>query len=355
MSSYKIVGSGSQSVVIKPYVMNTLKIFYKNDSESHTTEYVAKIYTEDNKDKFHTELALLQKIAQLQNYTDFTVPIKSAASFDVEEIKHDPEILRNLTSDGKNQLTSNTLYQIVLGYGGINIGSLSKHFPDFKLPFSTFMIIMRDFYQGIQKLQSIGIVHRDLKPTNILLNEMTLYIVDFGMSCDVKDAYSNHPDNMYILSYMYMYNAPEFYIAYLMFQRIENGETFDTSLQKSFDTMANYSKELETFYFEHYHRYNKREPYNVFSYKKGFHDFYELILKKNIKNMSELFTEEMTFKSDIYSTYFILKELRKYIIFSDIPQKHVFNTLCDMTSAINPYKRSNVEQILDYIDDNMFC
>lgn len=346
---YSILGSGSHSLVMKPYVKNIKDTFYNNAQQQPNHESVAKIYTEKNKDDFEKEIATLQKISHIDRYTDFTVPFISASSFDIKELQNELDILKKLKIDDKNK----QLYQIVLGYGGVSLSRLNKEYLYVTLPFGKFMKIIREFYSGIEKLHNVGIIHRDIKPENVLFDQSKLYIVDFNISCDVQLLYTNDPDQMYILSYMYMYNAPEFYIAYLMFRNEE--KPFQENLKKTFDQMGQYSKELDIFYYEHYYRYNSNEPYNIFSYQQGFSKFYDMIKNKDISSIQDLFTEELAFKSDIYSTYFVLKQLKKYIIFENLLQKHIFNTLCDMTSAINPFERSNTAQILNYLDKNMFC
>lgn len=357
-TNYCILGCGSYSVVIKPYITKVDTILYDN-LDIHggcKHNYVAKIYTEENKKEFDKELSILQKITTIDNYTNFTVPIAGASSFDVIELENEIDILQKLKKDTKrNFVPKEQLYQIVLGYGGVSICSIYKEYSYITLSFTTFMSMILEFYSGLQKLQDIGIIHRDIKPVNVLYDQVRLYIIDFSISCSVSQLYTNDPDQMYILSYMYMYNAPEFYIAYLMLKNEQSGMDFQTNLKQTFNTMGQYSKELEIFYYEHYYRYNKNEPYNIFSYQQGFSKFYDTILSKEIDSIQEIFTDDLAFKSDIYSSYFILKQLKKYIIFENALQKHIFNTLCDMTSALNPYERSSVSQILNYINDNMFC
>lgn len=348
--NFSIVGSGSYSVVVKPYVENINKLIYSNVPPMNTC--VSKIFAPYHKDELMKELRILQKVAQIDGCSDFTVNIIQASTIDKYELKNEVDILQKLKvlNDGKD--IEGDFYQLVLEYGGPSLSDLKES--SLSLSFTSFLHLINEFYKGIQALQKVGIVHRDIKPTNVLYDGNRLRIIDFGIACEVSDLYANNEDQLYILSYMYMYNPPEFYIASLIYEQLGKTNDFKTSLKRVFDKMAEYSKELETFYYEHYYKYNSSETYNSFAYKTAFKDFYKMIVDNDIKSVEDLFTREIALRSDIYSTSFVLKHLKRYIKFENTTQRQIFSQLFDMTSAINPYKRSNIQQILDFIDQNMF-
>ena len=262
-------------------------------------------------------------IRNIPNYTNFTTKIKGAS-----KIKDD--------NDYK--------YQIILEYGGITINKINNN-----IHFNNFINLFNNLCNGIKLLQDHKIVHRDIKPTNVLILNNQLNLIDYGLSCNVNNVYSNDDDTNYLLSYMYMYNPPEFYIAYLLNSYKNKDEDFEIILEKIFEKLITYSSELKLFYSEHYYNYNMNEAYNIYSYKDGFNRFYQSIKLYQFKKYDEIFTEEIAFKSDIYSLSYILKCLKKYIIFDTIKQRDFFNNLFDMTYDLNPFTRSSITELLDYI------
>lgn len=345
--NYDLIGTGSYSVVIKPFVKNTLQVIFDNskDDKYQSNKYISKIFNDENKGEFKKELSILKNIIQIDDYINFTVPILQASTFDIKELENEIDILKKIDTP------SSILYQIVFEYGGTKLDSKETNI---SLSFSSFMYMMCNFFEGIQKLHQANLVHRDIKPANVLYDKTKekLNLIDFGLSCHVNDVYNK--DDTYLLGYMYMYNPPEFYVASKLFENMQQGNNFIESIRLSFNSLKTYTKELEIFYYEHYYRYNRNEPYNIYSYKEGFNQFYNDIETFAITNEVDLFTKEFIFKSDVYSTAFILKSLKKHIIFENIIQREIFNELHNMTSSLNPFQRKSITEILQFIDDNLF-
>lgn len=336
-----IIGQGNYSVVLCPVVKNISKLYVEYTDANDTD--IAKVFKLGNEEDFTKELEILQEVKTIPDYMSFTVPVKGASKFKVSELPYDIPLMTNLNvlySSNSNK----ELHQIIFGYGGVELTKIK-----YNIPFLDFLMLFKDFLYGMQKLQAINIVHRDIKPTNVLIQGRQLNIIDFGLACRVDEVYANTDDNNFVLSYKYMYHPPEFYIAYLLHENDVNS-SFDDALELAFKNMISYTTELKMYYEEHFYKYNNHETYNIFSYKQAFHDFYKDIKTKNITSIQELFTPHITLKADIYAISYILKTLKKHLIFDNIFQRQVFNTLYDMTYELNPYQRASLSELISYIE-----
>jgi len=341
-----IIGSGNYSIAIRPVITNVTHEYLEYIDQCTTD--VTKIFKLGNDEDFEKELDILFKLKQIQDYASFTVSIKGASKFKVSTLPYDHDIMTNLNILYSNKENYDKyLYQIIFGYGGIPLNKLNN-----QITFIQFISIMRNFCIGMQKLQENNIVHRDIKPTNVLFYNNKLNLIDFGLACNINDVYANTDDNKYVLAYMYMYHPPEFYIAYLLYETKHKNEDsdFQSILDKAFEKMMSYTQELNTYYDEHYYKYHKMEPYDIFSYRKGFAEFYHDIVSKNVQTIEEIFISELAFKADIFGISYILKELKKHIVFDNIFQKQIYYNLYDMMHCLNPYRRASISEIITYIE-----
>ena len=326
-SNYDIIAKGSCSFIISeclPYDLD--KMYITSNIKFPCSKMISKIFNEEHKYEFYTELEILKQVTEIPNYDKFTVPIFSAA---------------------KCKSKTEPMYQIVMEYGGIPINKIRKN-----MTYDCFVKLITDFYYGLQKLHEKGIVHRDIKPPNLLMDydKMQFNIIDFGIACKVEDVYKKDDDN-YILSYRYMYHPPEFYAASLLYDNMKNGHDFVSSVDMVHNVLTNYGKELETFYMDHYYKYNNYEVYNMYSYKEAFSEFFATIKEQNYTCMSQVFTHNMAYKSDVYASSFLLKSLKRHIIFENIDQRKQYNELFNMAYSLNPFNRKSVVDIIAYLTE----
>lgn len=334
---YDVVGTGNYSVVIHPVITSNLTKEFLEYSASDYRD-VSKIFKKGNQAEFHNELDILLKVKSIPDYTHFTTAVKGASSFDSTTLQHQIDDMEY----------DNEVYQIIFEYGGIPINKMHCN-----IPFFQFLKLFKEFLAGIATLHNNSIVHRDIKPTNCLFTDNKLNLIDFGLACHVDDVYKNDDDANFILSYMYMYHPPEFYIVSLIYQHQKLcGSSLTDTIDEVFNTIL--PVQLDKYYLQHYHRYFAYESYNIFAYQKAFSNFYNNIKVNNIHSLKELLTPEFVFKSDVFALSFVLKSLKSHIIFDNMEQRHIYKIIYNMMYALNPYERCTINEILEYIENNMY-
>ena len=347
--SYDVIGFGTYSIVICPPVSSHLVEVKKYENPHHTD--VCKIFKSEEgcKEDFYEEINMLEKVSAIAKYTDFTVEFKGASVFDISEVNHDRRILRHLMKDDYYNLSKrlfgnkkyNLFYEITFGNGGISIDKITD-----KIDFALFMDLIMQFYKGILNLHTNNIIHRDIKPTNVLYDENKLNIIDFGLSCQTDDVY-NFEKSKFLLQCVYPFHPPEFFIA----SKLCNSNSKD---HKGFDEIFKFytqeNDELKQYFLQHCYDPRERNFITIQSYASAFEEMYVEIKKNEVRDASDIFTKEMAQKTDVYGSYFVLKSLKSCIIFHNDEEIDFFETLMQMTCHLNPYKRSNVPDILNFIE-----
>lgn len=352
--TFDIIGKGGYSVVISPVVTNInfwQWIIHYSDKDSTD---VSKVFKHSDMSKgeedFDLELDILKKVMKIEGYTTFTVPIKGASKFYSKELKHNKYILEKLGAS-YSILDNDIFYQIIFGNGGIPLNQIKLEIENYKIHTKELIEMLKRLYNGIQLLHKNNMIHRDIKPTNILLDykQNKLNIIDFGLACDAKDVYDNAKSD-YLLSNIYMFHPPEFYIYHLFTSKYNSACSFKQNLDNAFENLIQPSKTLSIYYENHYYKWNKCGTYDIETYADGFRSTYNSIKEQEFQNIDRIFTYDMACKCDIYSSSHILQYLKRYIIFDGNEDCKKYAALCQMTGNFNPFLRSNIFQILEYLE-----
>jgi len=339
-SKYNILGQGKYCIVIAPVVKEIAcyrwYVSYHDQCPTDVTKLF--IYHENNIEDFTREFNILVKISEIDNYTDFTVPFKGASTINTVDLKDEVDLLHKLKAEGIGKI-----YQIVLGYGGINLHKMTE-----QISYEKFISLIHGFYKGLDLLQKNNIIHRDLKPANVLYDGKQINIIDFGLACDIDEVYNKDVSD-FLLEDMYMYHPPEFYVAHLLFQE-PNELTFNDKIDNVFLNLTTANDVIKKYYHIHFYKYQKNQKYNLETYLKCFQNMLSDIKKRNIVSFKELYTEELALKSDIYSSSFVLLSLANNVVFTNNNQKKEIKELYDMTYSLNPFERSSLVDVLEWIE-----
>lgn len=347
---YNILGKGTYSVVISPPVIhnkNLHNIISYNNPNNNDVSKVFKydILDDDMTEDFQEELKILDSVYKIDSHQDFTVSMKGASKFRAIEFKNNNKLLQHLNINNIYFLDSIELNQIIFENGGVPINKIMSLEEHSNISYTCIIKLLIKFFNGLQQLHDNNIIHRDIKPTNVLYDyeKNKLNIIDFSLSCYTEDVY-NYQKSSYILDNIYMYHPPEFYLYNIMNKYIQYD--FEIMIKKTFDEIKS---NICEYYDEHFYKWNKQYGYNVNIYIEGFEKMYIYIIENQLKNINDIFTNDIIYKSDIYSSYFILKHLEEYVVFNDDNEKKDYQELYNMTSAINPFERYSIFQILEYL------
>lgn len=338
---YKVVGKGSYSVVLSPPVTNVLptqwylKYNYPSDND------VSKVYKTNDYEDFETEFYILKEyVMKIENYENFTVKVKGASRFYLDEI-HNRYILELLDVKRCNGKLIE-MQQIIFENGGIQINKYSDLFT-----FSESIKLILNFYKGLELLNSHDIIHRDVKPTNVLFRDDKLLLIDFGLSCHVDDVY-NWVKSDFILSNKYTFSPPEFFIYYLF---KKNNIICHSDIDHFIDTMNNYGssirKDISSYYEKHWFQYNEG-THDVTKYYNGINEICQSI--KENKNICDYFSNDLAKKTDVYSSSYIIKTMISKTLFKSESEKKLFEQLYEMSSTFDPLKRCSIKDLIDKIE-----
>lgn len=352
--TYEIIGIGSYSIVLTPTITSHISEVKKYENPQKND--VCKIFRTEQGclEDFNDEICILNKISSIPDYTDFTVEYKGASIFNISQISHDSRILKHIMQDDYYSLyqrmfssTYKKLYQITFEYGGICINKVNEN-----IEFKLFIDIMLQLYKGILKLHENDVVHRDLKPTNILYQEKKIKIIDFGLACHVDEVY-NYQKSSFLLECNYPFNPPEFYMASHLFKNknryFEENACFD--LEKCLNDTFSIFREDDESFKQYFTLHSFESPdFSIHSYIFAFKEMLEEIKKRNYSDINEIFTRDLVYKADVFASSFVVKTLKKRIIFENDEQIDFHESLYKMTRCLNPFQRSRISDILQFLE-----
>lgn len=329
MGKKTLIGEGSYGCVVKPPIIADKYVKKYVEYTDIAEDDVSKLFKNNEVSSFKNELKILIGVQKIDPDNLFTVKLKGANSFDSYLLENNEDVYNCLEVSSNEK---SDIYQIILENGGKEISKLPKN----SINYSEMILALIVFLENLKKMHSVDLIHRDIKPMNVLYNKSKnkLSLIDFGISEDANSVYSI--DNASVLSYIYPYYPPEFYISFLLLKYRNDKVRFQ---QKLDDVLLNIENEYLIKFFE------KSKIPAIMSSLEAFIN--EIKLKDY--GFYDVFNASMAYKSDIYALSSIIKELANKIVYDNEKQNIGIHTLYKMCSEINPYKRPTIDNILNYI------
>jgi len=335
-----VVSSGSYGCVLHPPITKNIIQDFVPYTDKNPKD-VSKIF-KGKKKEFTNEVNFLKKIAQIDPKSEFTTKFKGA-----NEIKN--KFLRN---NNQNQTISNiykpsvclgkkknSYFQIILEYGGVPVNIREE-----KIDYRMFLQLFRKFLKGMTNLQKQNIVHRDIKPPNVLIKKNKISLIDFGLSIDARDVYKE--TSMNILNYkQYIYYPPEFFIAAIM---IQNKKLFEENIENMKYHLKRILYYLEQEDYFNREDYNHNNNFHTFA-MKGIQEFAENIIHKEYSKLTDIFTDDIALKSDVYSIAHIIVVFHNFIDYKSNDQKQFVEEIFTNCINTNPYNRISMKDLLEKV------
>jgi serine/threonine protein kinase len=417
MSKEGLLGSGGYGCVIHPPLEFIKDVVIDKSYIDKEDDDIAKIFInipkKNTKSNYDKEIQELNYIAKIDPTHIFTVPFKAACygkdhvvtninkmsiSFINEDGNKNKNLLDKLYKCIDYTKQNETLYQIILGDGGMELNKSTE-----KISFAELLSILKKYIEGIIVLGKHNVIHQDIKTANVLLKDRKLNIIDFGLSIPMKDAYVRKDGDH--LHSLYLYHPPDYYMLDYIFLKIFNDfkknkkeiidmfiisnhgldakklyyKLFDYILENvdgkdlikylsSFkNDLNNPSSRVRKNYDKYYLKYilekyeKKTNRMAIFFYSK-FNEYIDKIIE-NITVIMEkdsnilgkkilydhIFTRDIAKKIDMFPTSFIILELYKKVTDkTPIKTSHISNMFAKCFTT-NSYERASPEQLLEYI------
>jgi serine/threonine protein kinase len=344
----KLIGSGRYSIVTSIGILEPkswdIQYIDKNDND------VFKIfYSDESREDYEDEMKILSNITKIPNYDTFTATVKGACTVPIQYISS--EIKEILLKYNQNIYKQEKVYQIIYSFCGTTIkdGKLNK------MVYNDWLNIIQRFLKGIQLIHQNGIVHRDITPSNVLFDESlnSLKIIDFGIGIDAESVFSDKEEALFVLSNMYKFSPPEFYLAYLIHSHEFRNVNFQFAFKQAFNYLKQNTRILRKFYKEHCWKHDNSISYDISSYIKGFEDIEKEIDLEKVTCVNEMFPVEIAYKSDVFAISILFKYIEPFIIFNNPKDRQHFDFMIYNSNSFNPFQRISINDLILHIEKKL--
>lgn len=321
------IASGSYGCIFQPAVSCTYPT-----KKSFKNNIVSKIFSDN--DNFNEEKIIQKKIELIDPEHKFTIPF--LGNCEITKFKNSNAADKCEHVDLKNTSKYN---QLLYKYGGDDIDQLITTKKGTIIKFKKILVLLQPVIHGIKKLLDKNYVHLDIKPDNMLYNNKSVYLIDFGLMSYRKDIFQYK----HILEHNYPYYPPEFKMY------IYKNKSFNKFLVRF----------MENFSYKFKINDNKTDIYSIIKYNI---DYTKDLQETDFINLNKLSIQDLqsyTDKIDIYSLGIVLLLLYSWSGFIESKSKNKKNNIIKekiksiIRSMIrfNPQARINIVDLIKDYDD----
>lgn len=337
-----LVGKGTFGCVISPpisentfVVKDIIPYIDKNNTD------IGKLFIKGYRD-YMDELKVLRLVQNLDPDSKFTTKLKGTQKISGLCLKYNYNVLKCL--ERSKNIGSKLFYQIILENGGVKSDAF------YNITYKQFLKFFKIFIEGMIILQNNKIVHRDIKPDNVLVNDIKISLIDFGIATKLNQVYQPSERSLLQYTYEYVWYPPEFYIAYKMleYRSLFNGKKDE--FNKFVDKIPNILID-ERFYQQKF----RHLPYidMIKDYEQGVNDFLNVIKASDKSRVEDVFTEEIAKKADVFSVAYIISSMNKNIQYNSNAEKQFVNNIFHRTIKSNPYDRISFKELYSMLEDEI--
>ena len=202
---YNIIKNGGEKISEGGYGCVYHPALRCDGSEMSNRKYISKLQINDYAGK--NEIKISELIKKIQYYKDFFVPILSHCKINKTEMTN------GMIEKCEPLKNKKGLDVLLMKMDYINGDTLYNYLASIESPKQLIHEIIHTYNyltESVSMLLKHGIIHYDLKSPNIMYSNTKHipYIIDFGLSIDIKKAFSNKQK---LKETFYVY-APDYYI-----------------------------------------------------------------------------------------------------------------------------------------------
>lgn len=195
MKGGALIGQGTSGCVFKPAITCS--------GETKRRPGVSKVVFDDHIYGMEDEFNI--KMQKLDQNGKFTNPILHKCMIN-KEVFHAEKGINQCRAMTAHSSGDNKYFNTIFKHSGIDLFEYFK--TDFDISNPSLHNKMLSLFNGLKSIGESKMVHLDIKPPNILKTSTNFIFIDFGLSTNMNNVYSDNYNNITLTTYPYF--PPEF-------------------------------------------------------------------------------------------------------------------------------------------------